>query len=71
MDAGFDVEGLYGVERPGWILPDFMNRWNDEERLDVLIHLARSLESELAILGSSAHLTVVGRKPTHNRTPTA
>jgi hypothetical protein len=25
-DAGFDVQGLYGVEGPGWMLPNFMER---------------------------------------------
>ena len=62
-DAGFDVEGLYGVEGPGWILPDFMDRWSDERRRDDLIRLARLLESEPAMLGASAHLIVAARKP--------
>lgn len=60
--AGFDVEGLYGVEGPGWILPDFDVRWSDERRRGNLVHLARMLEREPAMLGSSAHLLVVGRQ---------
>ena len=70
-DGGLDVEGLYGVEGPGWILTDFVERWNDAERRDVLIQVARALESEPALLGSSAHLIVVGRKPTADRAPGA
>ena len=27
LDAGFAVEGLFGVEGPGWILPDLLDRW--------------------------------------------
>src|SRR5262249_27080483 len=46
--AGLHVEGLYGVEGPGWILPNFMDRWNDERSRDDLIRLARLLESEPA-----------------------
>jgi ubiquinone/menaquinone biosynthesis C-methylase UbiE len=62
VDAGFEAEGLYGVEGPGWILPDFDERWNDPERREFLIHTARALESEPAVIGCSAHLIVVGRK---------
>lgn len=64
MDAGFDVEGLYGVEGPGWILPDFADRWGDPERRQILVDVARALESEPTVLGCSAHLIVVGRKAT-------
>lgn len=60
--AGFHVEGLYGVEGPGWILPDFIERWNDEGTRDHLLRVARLLESEPEMIGSSAHLIVAGRK---------
>lgn len=63
IDAGFDVEGLYGVEGPGWILPDVVERLNDPERREIILRVARQLESEPSVLGSSAHLIVVGRKP--------
>ena len=62
-DAGFEVEGLYGVEGPGWILPDLAERWTDSARREVLLQVARALESEGAVLGTSAHLIAVGRKP--------
>lgn len=60
--AGLEVVGLYGVEGPGWILPDFDARWADRDRREVLLHVARALESEPSVLGSSAHLIVVGHK---------
>lgn len=60
--AGFVVDGVYGVEGPGWILPDFMDRWNDEQGRNDLLALARLLESEPAMMGSSAHLLVAARK---------
>ncbi|HJU88498.1 MAG TPA: class I SAM-dependent methyltransferase, partial [Gemmatimonadaceae bacterium] len=44
--AGFEVEALYGIEGPGWILSDFMERWNDPQRRAALLHVARLLESE-------------------------
>ena len=60
--AGFDVEGLYGIEGPGWILSDFGERWNDPERRDMILDVARKLETQPSMLGASAHLLVVGRK---------
>jgi SAM-dependent methyltransferase len=63
IDAGFQIEGLYGVEGPGWILPDLVERWNDPERREIILQVARALELEPSVLGCSAHLIVVGRKP--------
>jgi SAM-dependent methyltransferase len=61
--AGFEHVALYGVEGPGWILTDFEERWGDSARRSVLLEAARLVESEPAMLGSSAHLLMVGRKP--------
>jgi SAM-dependent methyltransferase len=61
--AGLEVDGLYGVEGPGWIQSDFVERWNDPARREILLQVARALESEPAMLGCSAHLIVVGHKP--------
>jgi ubiquinone/menaquinone biosynthesis C-methylase UbiE len=62
-DAGFEIDGRYGVEGPGWLLGDLADRWNDAERREVVLQVARKLESEPTVIGSSAHLIVVGRKP--------
>lgn len=70
IDAGFEVEGLYGVEGPAWILPDLAERWSDPERRGILLQVARALESEPSVLGCSAHLLVVGRKPNGHDSPT-
>jgi SAM-dependent methyltransferase len=59
-EVGFDVLALYGIEGPGWILPDFMDRWDDPVRRDVVLRVARAFETEPAVLGVSAHLLVVG-----------
>jgi SAM-dependent methyltransferase len=61
-DAGLDVEGLYGVEGPGWMFPDFMDRWRDEGRRTMLLDVARRLESEPSVIGASAHLIVAATR---------
>ena len=61
--AGFLDVNVFGVEGPGWIVSDFDVRWaNDELRADIM-NVARALESDPSIVGASAHLLAVGRKP--------
>jgi hypothetical protein len=64
LDAGLEMVGLFGIEGPGWILPDVAERLADARRRDDLLRIARLLESEPSILASSAHLLAVARKPT-------
>jgi SAM-dependent methyltransferase len=63
--AGLTLNGVYGVEGPGWILPDVTERMADPNRRDLLLHVARALETEPFVLGTSAHLLAVARRPTH------
>ena len=60
--AGFELDGVFGVEGPIWLLGDFDRRWSDAAGRENLLQLARALEREPALLGVSAHLLAVGRK---------
>jgi SAM-dependent methyltransferase len=57
-EAGFRLEGLFGVEGPGWLLVDR----EDEQSQGNILHVARELEQEPAVIGTSAHLLAIGRK---------
>ncbi len=61
--AGLIVDGLYGLEGPGWVLPDVTERLADPRRRTDLLRVARLLESEPSMLGVSAHLLAVARAP--------
>lgn len=63
LGAGLILDGLYGLEGPGWLLPDLTARLADPRRRTELLQLARLLESESSVLGVSAHLLVVARTP--------
>jgi SAM-dependent methyltransferase len=63
LDAGFLVDGVFGIEGPGWLLPDVNERLEDPRRRADLLRVAGMFESEPSILGASAHLLAVGRKP--------
>jgi hypothetical protein len=53
---------VFGVEGPGWLLPDFEARWRDERSRSQLLTVARLLEEEESIVGVSAHVLAVGSK---------
>lgn len=63
LAAGLALEGVYGLEGPGWILPDVAERMADPPRRATLLGVARMLETEPSVLASSAHLLAVARRP--------
>jgi len=63
LAAGLALTGVYGVEGPGWILPDVPERMADVQRRAALLGVARMMETEPAVLGCSAHLLAVAQRP--------
>ena len=61
--AGLALDGVYGIEGPGWILPDVAERMADSDRRASLMRVARMVETEPSVLGSSAHLLAVAQRP--------
>jgi len=61
-EAGFVPKGIYGVEGPGWLLPDIDEWWDNEEYRERLLRIARTLETEPSLLGVGAHLMAVAEK---------
>lgn len=64
LAAGLALNGVYGLEGPGWILSDVAERMAHAHRRAALLRVARMLETEPAVLGSSAHLLAVAQRPT-------
>jgi ubiquinone/menaquinone biosynthesis C-methylase UbiE len=63
--AGFEAVSVRGVEGPGWMLRDFDARWDDDALRADILEIARKLESEPSIVGASAHLLGICRRPLH------
>lgn len=61
--AGLDLRGVYGLEGPGWMLSDVAGRMADAAARERLLRVARMLETEQFVLGASAHLLAVARRP--------
>jgi len=65
--AGFAAVSVRGVEGPGWMLQDFDARWEDEALRADILDVARRLECEPSIVGASAHMLGIGRRPVTHR----
>jgi ubiquinone/menaquinone biosynthesis C-methylase UbiE len=61
--AGFRDVTVLGVEGPAWMLADFDARWDDPALRKDLLDVARALEAQSSVVGISAHLLGIGRKP--------
>jgi SAM-dependent methyltransferase len=60
--AGLVLKGVYGIEGPGWILPDVPERMADAGRRAAMLEVARMLETVPAVVGTSAHLMAVAQR---------
>ncbi len=60
--VGFNNVSVLGVEGPGWLMPDFDNRWNDQEERAILMSLLEMTEAEPSLLGASSHIMAIGKK---------
>ena len=61
--AGFETSAVLAVEGPAWLIPD-VDRWLDEPAArSRLLELLRRVEAEPSLLGASAHLLAIARKP--------
>ena len=53
---------VLGIQGPGWLMPDFNNRWDDQEEREILMSLLELIETEPSLLGASAHTMAIGKK---------
>ena len=60
--VGFDLEGLFGIQGPAWLLQNLEEQWDDPNYRERLLNIARSLESEPSVIGVSAHIMAIARK---------
>lgn len=67
LAAGFQVVEIVAIEGPGWLAKDFDFLWNDPAQRERLLAVARKVEKEPSILGATAHIMAIGRKPEAKR----
>ena len=62
-EAGFAVEALVGIEGPAWAVPDLDTWLEDPRQRAKLLAAIERVEAEPSLIGASAHLLVVARRP--------
>lgn len=60
--AGLVHEATLAVQGPGWVVPDFEDKWRNEQQREAILEVVRLLETEREALGMSAHHLAVARK---------
>ena len=63
LAAGFQVVEIVAIEGPAWLAKDFDRLWNDPDQRERLLAVVRKVEKEPSILGATAHIMAIGRKP--------
>jgi SAM-dependent methyltransferase len=62
-EAGLRFDYLVGVEGPGWVAPDLDAWLDDESQRERLLLVLRQLEREPSLIGASAHILAISRRP--------
>ena len=62
-EAGLAHEITLAVQGPGWLVPGFEEKWQDEAQRETILRVVRLMEAGAGALGMSPHLMAVARKP--------
>jgi ubiquinone/menaquinone biosynthesis C-methylase UbiE len=62
-EAGFVDPELVAVEGPWKCIPDFDQKWQDEEFRSFLIEIIEHMEADASVIGFGGHMMIVATKP--------
>jgi len=62
-EAGLRFDHLVGVEGPGWVAPELDAWLDDDTQRERLLNVLRQLEREPSLIGASAHIVAISRRP--------
>jgi len=61
-NAGFSRFNTIAIEGFGWLTPNFMERWNDEDSKNKMVQYIRQTENDPIMIGISAHVMTIATK---------
>lgn len=61
-ETGLRHETTLAVQGPGWLVPEFEKKWQDEQARETILRIVRLMEADAGALGMSPHLMAVARK---------
>jgi len=62
-EAGLEYEVTFAVQGPGWLVPGFEEKWEDEQARETILRIVRLMEADAGALGMSPHVIAAARKP--------
>lgn len=62
-DAGLRFDKTIGIEGPVWWMANFSHHWGDPAKRELLLGLLEMVEEDPSLIGASAHLMGIARKP--------
>jgi ubiquinone/menaquinone biosynthesis C-methylase UbiE len=62
VEAGLQLQNVFAVEGPAWMLPDIGQRLADPARGERVLAAIRRVETEPSLLGASSHLLAIARR---------
>jgi SAM-dependent methyltransferase len=62
-EAGLRCDDVIGVEGPGWFASDLDAWLDDDDSRERLLNVLRQLERETSLIGASAHILAISRRP--------
>jgi ubiquinone/menaquinone biosynthesis C-methylase UbiE len=60
--AGFSKFNTIAIEGFGWLTPNFMERWYDEELRNKMLRYIKQTENDPIMIGISAHVMTIARR---------
>jgi len=60
--VGFGDARSMAIEGPGWLVPDFEQKWNDKAFKNKMLEYLRLTENDPVMIGLSAHVMTVAKK---------
>jgi len=62
VQAGLKLEDIFAIDSFGWLIPNFQERWQNEDYRDLLLRTIRVVEKDTSLMGISAHIMGVATK---------
>ena len=61
-NAGFSRFNTIAIEGFGWLTPNFMEKWNDEDSRNKMLRYIKQTENDPIMIGISAHVMTIATK---------
>ena len=62
IQSGLKLEDIFAIDSFGWLIPNFQEKWQNNDYRDLLLRTIRVVEKDTSLTGISAHIMGVATK---------